>query len=110
MPAGRPLLCRNPEKPWAGLGFRSLLGVGVTRSVEDMPASDQELRMGDPATCPHCHRPLSDPVLLIAAEVERIRELAESRAAHRVDELTGQVRRLQGTVANLRGRASGGYR
>lgn len=66
--------------------------------------------MSDSATCPHCHRPLPDPVLRIAAEVERIRQLAESRTAQRVDELAGQVRRLQETVASLRGRASGGYR
>jgi hypothetical protein len=67
--------------------------------------------MSDPARCPHCECPLPDPTHTVAIELERIRELAESRTSRRVEELTEQVRQLQATVARLRAHATtAGYR
>jgi hypothetical protein len=66
--------------------------------------------MTDPARCPHCDCPLPDPAQTMAAEIERIRHLAEARASRRVDELTQQVRQLQETVARLRAHSTAVYR
>lgn len=66
--------------------------------------------MSDPARCPHCECPLPDPTHTVAAEIERIRQIAEARADGRVEELTAQVRQLQETVARLRAHSTTGYR
>lgn len=46
----------------------------------------------------------------LTAEIERIREIAQADSSRRIEELTGQVRALQETVARLRGHATAGYR
>lgn len=66
--------------------------------------------MSEPSHCPRCGTPLPDPVGALTAEVERIREIAQSDSTRRIEELTGQVRALQETVARLRGHATAGYR
>lgn len=66
--------------------------------------------MSDPARCPHCACPLPDPIHTVAVEIERIRQVAESRASRRIEELTAEVRQLQETVAQLRAHSTAGYR
>ncbi|HET6499733.1 MAG TPA: hypothetical protein VFG87_03120 [Amycolatopsis sp.] len=66
--------------------------------------------MSDPARCPHCECPLPNPTHTVAREIERLRELADSHASRRVEELTQQIRQLQETVARLRAHSTAGYR
>ena len=65
--------------------------------------------MREPAPCPQCGRPATarGAVNSLAREVERLRELAETRSAdadrRRIEELSREVWQLRETVARLRG-------